>query len=87
MQAEQITSRLRARIGDVAGLLGRQTVQARQMLRKVLADKIELEPVGAGRQRGYRFRGALSLEKLIEGEASDCGGLNGTRSNLQNSTA
>ena len=39
------------------------------MLRKVLADKIDLEPVGSGRQRGYKFRGALSLEKLIEGEA------------------
>jgi hypothetical protein len=51
------------------------------MLRKILADKIELEPVGAGRQRGYKFRGALSLEKLIAGEAmsntSDCGGPNG----------
>jgi site-specific DNA recombinase len=83
MQVEQITSRLRTRIGDVAGLLGRRTVQARQMLRKILADKIELEPVGAGRQRGYKFRGALSLEKLIAGEAmnntSDCGGPNGIR--------
>ena len=38
-----------------------------------------------------RFRGALSLEKLIAGEAmnntSDRGGPNGTRSNLQNSSA
>jgi hypothetical protein len=53
------------------------------MLRKILADKIELERVGSGRQRGYTFRGALSLEKLIEGEAmtntSDCGGPNGKR--------
>jgi len=52
------------------------------MLRKVLADKIDLEPVGSGRQRGYRFRGALNLEKLIEGEAmnntADCGGPNGS---------
>jgi hypothetical protein len=86
MQVEQITSRLRTRIGDVAGLLGRRTVQARQMLRKILADKIELEPVGAGRQRGYKFRGALSLEKLIAGEAmnntSDCGGPNGIRTRV-----
>lgn len=90
MQVEQITSRLRARIRDVAGLLGSRTVQARQMLRKVLADKIDLEPVGCGRQRGYKFRGALSLEKLIEGEAmnntSDCGGPNGIRANLHNSS-
>ncbi|PYN26857.1 MAG: hypothetical protein DMD76_09165, partial [Candidatus Rokuibacteriota bacterium] len=43
----------------------RQTVQARQMLRKLLAGKIELEPVGSGRERGYKFRGALTIEKLI----------------------
>ena len=39
------------------------------MLRKILADKITLEAVGAGRQRGYRFRGALAIERLIGGEA------------------
>ena len=39
------------------------------MLRKLLAEKIELEPVGSGRERGYRFRGALTIEKLIAGEA------------------
>lgn len=60
---------LRERVSDVTGLLGRHTAQARQMLRKVLADKIELEPVGSGRQRGYRFRGALATERLIGGEA------------------
>src|SRR5262249_28995781 len=59
----------RERVSDVTGLLGRHTAQARQMLRKILADKIELEPVGSGRQRGYRFRGALALDRLIGGEA------------------
>jgi hypothetical protein len=87
---DQIAQKLRARVNDVAGVLERQTVQARQMLRKILADKIELEPVGSGRQRGYKFRGNLSLEKLGEGEAmtntSDGGGPNGTRSNLHNSS-
>jgi site-specific DNA recombinase len=81
VKVDQIANQLRTRISDVAGLLGRQTVQGRQMLRKVLADKIELEPVGSGRQRGYKFRGALSLEKLVAGEAmnntSDYGGPNG----------
>ena len=51
------------------------------MLRKILADKIELEPVGQGRGRGYKFRGTLTIEKLLEGDAthntSDSGGLNG----------
>ena len=77
LNTDQIAEKLGARVSDVAGLLGRQTVQERQMLRKILADKIELEPVGSGRQRGYKFRGALSLERLIAGEAmnntSDCG--------------
>jgi len=39
------------------------------MLRKLLTGKIELEPVGRGRERGYRFRGALCIERLISGEA------------------
>jgi hypothetical protein len=81
LNVDQIAQKLRGRLNDVAGVLGRQTVQARQMLRKILADKIELEPVGSGRQRGYKFRGALSLEGLIAGEAmnntSDYGGPNG----------
>ena len=62
-------------------VLGRQTVQARQRLRKILADKIELEPIRSGRKRGYKFRGKLSLEKPIAGEAmnntSDGSGPNG----------
>src|SRR5262249_22087792 len=37
----------RERVSDVTGLLGRHTAQARQMLRKILAYKIELEPGGA----------------------------------------
>ena len=44
-------------------------LRERQMLRKILADKIELEAVGSGRKRGYRFRGALAIERLIGGEA------------------
>ena len=78
---------VKARVVDVIEVFGRQTVQARQMLRKILADKIEFEPVGSGRGRSYRFRGALTLEKLISGEAfallasntPDCGGPNGPR--------
>src|SRR5262245_53329190 len=61
---------------------------ARQMLRKLLADKIELEPVGHGRERGYKFRGALTVDRLIAEDTlakpeinntSDGGGPNGIR--------
>jgi hypothetical protein len=37
------------------------------MSRKLLADKIDLEPAGSGRTRGYKFRGTLTVERLIEG--------------------
>jgi hypothetical protein len=37
-------------------------------LRKLLAGKIEMTPLH-DQQRGYRFRGALALDRLIEGEA------------------
>ena len=50
-------------MSGVTALLSRHTVQARQMLRKILADKIEMQPVGSGRQRGYRLRGALTIER------------------------
>jgi hypothetical protein len=84
---EELERDLKARVADVAGILGRHTIQARQMLRKILADKIEFEPLGSGRRRSYKFRGALTLEKLIGGEAfalvasntPDCGGPNGKR--------
>jgi hypothetical protein len=60
------------------------------MLRKVLADKIELEPVGSGRQRGYKFRGSLTLGRLVGGTAmtpsrtntSVGGGPNGVRTRV-----
>jgi len=39
------------------------------MLRKLLADEIELEPVRSGRDRAYKFRGMLTIQKLIAGEA------------------
>jgi len=88
---DDIACRLRTRVTDVAGVLGRQTVQARQMLRKILADKIELEPVGQGRGRGYKFQGILTIEKLLEGDAmhdtSDSGGPNGIRTRVSVATA
>src|SRR5262249_30772848 len=69
LDAAQLKRTLYERVPDVTGLLGRHTTQARQMLRKILAEKIELEPVGAGRDRGYKFRGALTVDRLIGGSA------------------
>ncbi len=69
LNAEKIKSDLRAKARDATAVLGRQTPQARQTLRKLLESKIELQPVGSGRQRGYQFRGALTVYRLINGEA------------------
>ena len=55
------------RMADVKTLLGQNTSQARQMLRKLLAgSKIEMEGFGHGRERGYKFCG-----KLISGAATN----------------
>jgi DNA invertase Pin-like site-specific DNA recombinase len=59
---------LQSRLRDVQALLGRHTPHARQLLRKLLAGKIEMTPLH-DQQRGYHFRGALALDRLIEGEA------------------
>jgi len=69
LDAAQLKRSLQERVTDVTGLLEQHTVQARQMLRKLLADKIELEPIGSGRERDYKFRGALTVERLIGGTA------------------
>jgi site-specific DNA recombinase len=86
LDADKIKADLRNRVHGVKDMLGRQIPQARQMLRKLLEDKIELEPVGRGRERGYKFRGALTVDRLIGGEAfvganntPVSGGPNGTR--------
>ena len=47
-------------------VLGENTTQARQMLRKLLgASKIQIEGFGEGRERGYKFRSELIVGKLI----------------------
>jgi Arc/MetJ family transcription regulator len=68
-QTDQLQEELRSRVADVRALLDRHTPQARQMLRKLLVDKLEIEPVADGACRGYRFKGELTIERLLSGEA------------------
>ena len=85
--ADKVKADLRAKARDVRGVLERQIPPARQMLRKLLADKIEIEPIGSGRRRAFKFRGALTIDRLIGGEefvtatnnTSVSGGPNGMR--------
>lgn len=67
---ETIRRRLQALASDVTALLSGETGEARRVLRALLHAKIELEPMGRGRQRGYRFRGELSIGRFIAGTVS-----------------
>jgi hypothetical protein len=78
VDAGRLKAELLVKVQDVKALLGRHIPQARQMLRKLLADKIELEPVGQGRKRGYKFRGALTVDRLIAGDTFAQGEINNT---------
>jgi hypothetical protein len=69
LDSKRLKQELKTRVADVKALLGRHTPQARQMLRKLLAGKIEMEPVAEDGRRGYRFRGKLTFERLLGGEA------------------
>jgi site-specific DNA recombinase len=71
LDSTRIKRELKARVADVRALLGRHVPQARQMLRKLLAGKIDMEPVAEDGRRGYRFRGKLTFERLLSGEAAE----------------
>jgi site-specific DNA recombinase len=60
---------LAQRVKEMVALLSRHTVQARQALRRLLVDKIDMEPVVQGGRRGYRLSGRLTFGRLFQGEA------------------
>jgi hypothetical protein len=71
---------LEARVQNVTALLAGDVAEARNVLGALLADKIDLEPVGRGKERGYKFRGSLTIGRLLDGlveNTSENGGPNG----------
>jgi hypothetical protein len=54
----------------VRGLLGRQVPKARQMLQKLLVDRLALTPFAHEGGRGYRFAGQGTYGALFAGEAA-----------------
>lgn len=58
-----LAAELRKRLEDWKGLLARQPVRARQILRKLLAGRITFEPT----TDGYRFTGHATYGKLLSG--------------------
>lgn len=66
---------LRRRIGDLQGLLSRQVVEARDILRTILNGRLSFQPVEADGRRGYRFYGTGNYGALLAySQASNDGG-------------
>ena len=63
-----VVREVRERAADVSAVLSRQTLQARQMLRKLLDGKIAVEPVTVDGRRGFRLSGRLNVGRLLRAE-------------------
>jgi site-specific DNA recombinase len=60
-------SRLRDLLTDWRGLLSRDVASGRQVLRTLLVGPLLFTPVIDERRRGYRFTGAIALDRLVSG--------------------
>ena len=70
---ETVKHTLQERAGDVRTLLGRQPVQARQAIRKLLVGKLSFVPLECdGVPVGYRFTGQATLGRLLTGGDGRC---------------
>ena len=65
-----IRQNLRERLTDWQGLLGRETVEARQILREVLVGRLIFTPRVDGSGRYYEFTGQATLSGLLAGVVS-----------------
>jgi site-specific DNA recombinase len=70
LDAARLKRDLAKRVNDMVGLLSRHTAQARQVLRRLLVDKIDMLPVIEAGHRGYRLSGRLTFGRLLQGEAA-----------------
>jgi len=70
LDAARLKRDLAKRVKDMVGLLSRHTAQARQVLRRLLVDKIDMLPVIEAGRRGYRLSGRLTFGRLLQGEAA-----------------
>jgi site-specific DNA recombinase len=59
--------RLRTMLGDWKALLLGELPQARDVLRTLLVGPLRFTPVVDERRRGYRFEGAVALDRLVAG--------------------
>ena len=59
--------RLRRAVAEWRGVLGRQVAQARQIVGKLLADRLTFAPEVRNGCRGFRFQAMGTVDKLIAG--------------------
>ena len=57
----------RAKVAEWRGTLGKHAPQARQILSKLLREKLVFTPETHKGQRGYRFHGEGTIIKLLSG--------------------
>jgi hypothetical protein len=62
-----LEQRLRAKLADWRSLLTRDMITGRGVLRTLLIGPLRFTPVIEERRRGYAFRGAIALDRLIDG--------------------
>ena len=63
--AEKLRARLRASVENLEGFLGKHVPQTRQVLKKLLRDRLHCEAFDDGERRGYRFSGEGSYDRLV----------------------
>jgi hypothetical protein len=63
----RLEEKLRKAVEEWRGVLGRQVVQARQIVTKLLAEKITFTPEDRDGRRGFRFEATGTAEKLLAG--------------------
>jgi hypothetical protein len=59
--------RIRAKLDDWRGLLTRNRESGREVLRLLLADPFRFSPEIDARGQRYRFKGAIALDRVVEG--------------------
>ncbi len=62
-----LEARLRAKLADWRGLLRRNVMEGRGVLRQLLIGPLRFTPVNEERRRGYVFEGLIALDRLIAG--------------------
>jgi hypothetical protein len=67
IEMSRLESMARAKATEWRSLLKRHTPQARQILSKMLRDKLVFTPEQRGDQRGYRFTGEGTITELLTG--------------------